>query len=217
MKRILFFLSIAVLMTACGGKDKINFTESDLIGTWAHVKSVNAYGDVSENLQVTIVLTANHELVEYFSSTYDTGTWELNGREFSSGEDKATITQLDGTHLVMTRQAKEGTYTDTYFKMESLMVGTWTISWTLGTSQYASFNANGTSSWQNAISGQDMGTPNWTVGVDEHWCRPAIIYSGSGWDEKDTIMRIEENGNLLRAIDINGTSGNYVRGHLTIQ
>ena len=34
MKRILFFLSLAVLLTGCN-KDKINFTEADLLGIGA--------------------------------------------------------------------------------------------------------------------------------------------------------------------------------------
>ena len=216
MKRILFFLSVAVLLAGCG-KDKVSFKESDLVGTWAHLKSVNAYGDVSENLQVTEVLKANHECVTYYSMNHDTGTWELNGSELNIGGAKSTIVSLTSKYLTTKVVEKEGTYTDTYVKMESLMVGTWTISWTLGTAQYASFNANGTSSWQNAINGSDMGTPNWTIGVNEVWSRPTITYSGSNWDEYDTILAVEQDGDQLRVMDFNGTSGIYARGHLTIQ
>lgn len=217
MKRILFFLSLAVLFAGCG-KDKINFKESDLVGTWAHLKSVNAYGDVSENLQVTEVLKANHECTTYYSMTSDAGTWELNGREINIGGAKSTIVSLDGRYLTTKVVEKEGTYTDTYVKVESLMVGTWTVTWTLGgNAQYATFNAGGTSSWQNAKNGESMGTPNWTVGVNEYWSRPTVVYSGSNWDEYDTILAVEQDGDQLRVIDFNGISGIYARGHLTIQ
>ena len=216
MKRILFFLSLAVLLTGCN-KDKITFTEADLIGTWTHVKSVNPYGDVSENLPVSQVLKANHESVTYYSSNYDTGTWELNGRELNIGGAKSTIVKLDGKHLNTTFVDKTGTYTESYVNAEAFIVGTWTVSWTLGHAQYATFNADGTTSWEDAVTGTAMATLNWSIGVDIVSSRPVILYSGSGWDgEKDIIWAIESDDEF-RAIDKNGASGIYTRGRLKIQ
>lgn len=214
MKRILFFLSLAVLLTACGGKDKINFKESDLIGTWTHVKNVNAFGAENVNLADTKVLKANHECVTYYSMTSDNGTWELNGRELNIGGAKSTISKLDGTHLTITFQEDKGTYTDTYIKIEPLLTGTWTVSWTLGDIMYVTFNPDGTAVWKYAKTGNNIGTYEWNVGVDDYYSRPAINYSGPGVGQ-DTIMAASDDE--FRVIDNNGKSGVYARGKLAVQ
>ena len=121
MKRILLFLSIAVLMTACGGKDKINFKESDLVGTWTHVKSVNGAGAESENLAESLVFSNDHNMLSYFSSTVFSYTWEMEGRELAYDGITYTIKKLDDRHLTVTYAFNGDTFTDTYIKIEPLL------------------------------------------------------------------------------------------------
>ena len=214
MKRILFFLSIAVLMTACGGKDKINFTEADLIGTWTHVKSVNGAGAESENLAESLVFSNDHNMLSYFSSTVFSYTWEMEGRELAYDGITYTIKKLDERHLTVTYAFNGDTFTDTYIKIEPLLTGTWTVSWTLGDIMYVTFNPDGTAVWTYAKTDHSLGTFNWNVIVDAYYSRPAINYSGLSVSQ-DTILAATDDE--FRVIDNNGKSGVYARGKLAVQ
>lgn len=213
MKSKALFLSL-LLLAACG-KEYNSVNERDLFGTWAHVKSVTAgNGEAVENLGETLVFSDDHVLRSYFSTTVFAYHWELEGRELSYGETLYTIKKLDSRHLTYTYDFNGDTFTDSWIKIEPLLPGTWTVSWTLGGVQYATFNADGTSTWAAADTGTTLGSFNWEVVVDLFTSRPAINYTGINV-AKDIIMAAKDDE--LRVVDNNGTSGIYARGRLAVQ
>ena len=204
MKRILFFLSIAVLLTGCN-KDKINFTEADLIGTWAQVNYVAPSGVVTENLPTTIVLTTNHLVSIYSPGAARTVDWKLQGRKFTIEDMDFTITRLDGTHLTITRSQGDS---ESWIKIEPLVIGEWTAIW-MKDSQYVNIKADGTSDWVQVSSGLNAGTYNWNIDVNLLESRPCIVFSG-GWNDTETIYAASDN--QFKVTNKAGGPGLYVRG-----
>lgn len=206
MKRILFFLSIAVLLTGCN-KDKINFTEADLLGTWMQVKYVHHSGVVIENQALTMVLkNENHVIWIYQNGAATFEHWELQGRQFNvTAFDPVTITQLDGTHLTITSSQGD---TETWIKIEPLVIGEWTAIWRKD-AQYVNIKADCTSDWVQVSSGLNAGTYNWNIDVNLLESRPCIVFSG-GWDDTETIYAASDNQfNVTNKV---GGPGLYVRG-----
>lgn len=215
MKRILFFLTIVAIFAGCKEKGPA-FNESDLIGTWVHVKTVSSDGHTTEDLPSTWVLAADHTETEYFGETNMSGGWKLEGdRIFDPDhpENYVTLTSLDNKHLTISIKQGDNTLTTSFIKMEKILIGEWTVEW-IADAQYVTIKEDGTSDWVQAASGFTAGTHKWSINVDEKTGRPVIAYSSSLWYDNETVQSVRDNE--IKVTNKGGGPGLYTRGKKVI-
>lgn len=212
MKRILILLSVAAALVACKKDKTPALTDADLIGTWFCTESIDPDNHKENNPGEVLIFWTDHTAGLYFDGMSHSWNWFIQDGKliFMEGpycDPETTIAFRDGKHMKLDWiWGEEGLYQESFIRMESILPGTWTVSWP-GRSYTVTITADGNSSW--VLNGTVVGSYSWAMDHNDNY--PLIKFNGGGWSANLKVVDASDNRIETKDVDQAGAPVIFVR------
>ena len=223
MKRLFFFLSVALALVSCnkdngssgsnGNNDSpdTGFSESDLLGVWATMEVAYAESQVLDtDATITLEFKSDHKLDFRSNNNLSKCEWTLDGDRLEiTGETNQSflVKELDDIHAALfinIGQVNERCLILT--KVSRILPGVWK-GLQLGFDDYSiNIDASGSSAWtRNGV----VDSFDWVLDFDEGKHQVFISFTGSSDNKRYKVYYLDED--LLLCKDRNNAEFRFVR------